>query len=202
MDNAVDPAVLLTLHSRLLAGDRVASGTLCGILLAPLQAELQRRFPGTDDQVISDGVIDAVLDYCTRPGQFDLDRTVPLDRFLATAAWRNIDNLLRGETRRKIREQKAGRKKREPDDALDPAAGNTQRADAEQAEKTMTAMLSVLIDPKDREMLVLRAQGVRSTAAYARILEITHLPLKEQRVAVKRHKERIIRFLRRKGFAP
>jgi RNA polymerase sigma-70 factor, ECF subfamily len=190
---------LMTLHERLLRGDRLASEELARLQLPPLQEEIARRFPRADEQLVSDGVIDAVLDYCASPHQFDPGKDVPLDRFLATAAWRNVDNLLVGARRRRRREQKAGGEKREADVAFDPAARNIRREEEEECAARRTAILAALDDPKDKEIMALRLDGVRDTAAYARILTITDLPVQRQREEVKRHKDRITRFLRRKG---
>ena len=164
--------------------------------------EVARKFPRTDEQLVADGVIDAVLDYCTRPQQFDASHDVPLDQFLSAAAWRNVSNELRGERRRKQRERKVGGKKRESDVALDPAAGNIRQEELQELEEKRKAMLAALDDPKDKEMMALRLNGVRDTAAFARVLEITHLTERERREEVKRRKDRVVRFLRRKGLLP
>jgi hypothetical protein len=149
--------------------------------------------------LVSDGVIDAVLDYCARPHQFDATQGVPLDRFLATAGWRNVDNLLRGERRRKQRERMVGSEKREADVAFDPVAGKIRQEELRELEARKAAMFDALEDPKDKEILALRLQGVRETAAFARVLGITHLPLERQRQEAKRHKDRISRLLHRRG---
>jgi RNA polymerase sigma-70 factor, ECF subfamily len=199
MHDPPDQDSLLILHERLLRGDRLASEELARLVLPPLEEGIARRFPRADEQLTSDGVIDAVLDYCASPQQFDAGKNVPLDRFLATAAWRNVDNLLIGERRRRQREKKAGGGKHEADVALDPAARNIHREEEEQCAVRRDAILAALDDPKDKEIMALRLDGVRDTAAYARILSITDLPIQRQREEVKRHKDRITRFLRRKG---
>src|SRR3982750_286115 len=99
-----DAQLFLALNKRLLEGDRVAPAELMEVLLPRLIREMQGKFPKTDPHLVSDGVTDALLDYCARPAAFDWKRGVPLDRFLAKAGWRNIANLLRGEQRRKVRE--------------------------------------------------------------------------------------------------
>jgi RNA polymerase sigma-70 factor (ECF subfamily) len=164
--------------------------------------EIRRRFPGEDEQLVNDGVIDAVLDYCAYPTQFDAARDISLDRFLAAAAWRNVANLRTGERRRKQRERKVGSKKREADVAFDPVARNIRQEDLRQLEEKKAAMFTALDDPKDKEILRLKLDGVRDTASYARVLDIMHLLLDRQREEVKRHKDRIMRFLRRKGLLP
>src|SRR5437899_1757123 len=102
-----DTQSLIPLHHRLLEGDPVASEEVTTALLFRLVHEMQRKFPQTDVHLVSDGVTDALLDYCAKSAAFDPKRGVPLDRFLAKAAWRNIANLLRGERRRKVREEKS-----------------------------------------------------------------------------------------------
>src|SRR5437868_5362322 len=94
MRDPPDPDTLRALHQRLVGGDRLASEELSRLLLPSLLEDIARRFPRVDEQLISDGVNDAVLDYCACPAQFDVSRNVPLEEFLATAAWRNVDNLL------------------------------------------------------------------------------------------------------------
>lgn len=202
MRDPPEPDTLHQLHERLLAGDRLASEELSRLLLIPLSQEIGKRFPKVDEQIVSDGVIDAVLDYCTCPGKFDISRDVPLERFLAAAAWRNVDNLLIGERRRKFRERKVGSKKREADVALDPVARNIRQEELQELNEKEAAMYAALDNPKDKEILRLKLDGVRDTASFASVLGITHLPVALQQEEVRRHKDRIVRFLRRKGLLP
>jgi hypothetical protein len=152
--------------------------------------------------MIRESVIDAVFDYCTNPQRFDAGRGVPLDRFLATAAWRNVDNLLVAERRRKLRERQAGGKKREADVGLDPVARNIQQEEQKEAEQKRQALFAALKTQQDRDMLALWLDGVKDTREYARVLNITQLPFEQQKDEVYRNKERIIRFLRRRGLLP
>ncbi len=202
MGDALDRDTLRLLHGRLLHGDRLASEELARAVLASLSGELRRKFRYADPHLVADGVIDAVIDYCARPQQYDAALGVPLDRFLAAAAGRNVLNLLRGERRRKDRERLVGRQRREADVGFDPVAGNICQEEREHLEAKRAAMLQALNDPRDRDILDLRLQGVRDTAPFARILGLTHLPPAEQRSEVRRRKDRIVRFLRRKGLLP
>jgi RNA polymerase sigma-70 factor, ECF subfamily len=202
MGQPLEPDPLLKLHHRLLNGDRVASEELCQHVLDTLFAKMTGKFPGKDDQVIFDGVIEAVLDYCERPQQFDVNRRIALESFLATAAWRNISNLLRGEHRRKAREKTAGSEKSEASVVLGTSAGNDLQERQRQTDEKIATLLAALENPMDRAVLSLRLEGERSTAAFARILNVTHLPPHEQRAEVKRHKDRIMNYLRRKGLQP
>jgi len=202
MRDPPDRDTLCALHARLVSGDRLASEELSRRVLPALVEELVRKFPRADEHLIRDGVIDAILDYCTNPQRFDTGREVPLDRFLAKAAWSNVDNLLVAERRRKQRERRAGEKKREADVGLDPLARNIQQEEQEQAEQKRQALFAALKTPRDREILALWLDGVKDTREYARVLHITHLPFEQQKDEVYRNKERIIRFLRRKGLLP
>src|SRR5688572_19819462 len=96
-----------TLHEQLLRGNPSASEALISALLEPLVSATQARFPTTDPQTVADGVIDALLDYASRPESISVLSAVELRNALSTAAWRNVANLLRGEKRRTIREAKA-----------------------------------------------------------------------------------------------
>ena len=92
MPGGDDSAQLLELHRRLLTGDRTASEEVVRLLHAPLTQEISAQFRHTDQHIIWDGVIDAMLDYCARPQQFDAERGISLKRFLRLAARRNVVN--------------------------------------------------------------------------------------------------------------
>ena len=194
-----DRATLEALHTRLCGGDRVASEQLVRLLLPYLSAAVAEGCPRIDEQLINDGVVDALLDYCATPAQFDATRGVPVESFLRTAARRNVANALRGERRRKERERKVGNEKHELTVADDPVAGNIRQEDLARLSERREAILVALTSPTDRDVIVLWLDGVRDSSAYAALLHITHLPTDEQRAEVEREKERILRFLRRRG---
>jgi DNA-directed RNA polymerase specialized sigma24 family protein len=199
MPGGDNSAQLLELHGRLLAGDRTASEEVIRLLHASLTQEVSAQFRHTDQHIIWDGVIDAVLDYCARPQQFDAERGVSLKRFLRLAARRNIVNILRGEQRRKVREEVAGHAWAVSSVELDPAAGNLlQQEEATQRQRQQVALTQALQNPHDQQLLALRLQGVRRTKAFAEVLGITHLPIEAQRREVKRAKDRIDKILRRR----
>jgi RNA polymerase sigma-70 factor (ECF subfamily) len=198
MPQSHDPTQLLALHRRLLAGDRIASEEVIGLVLLSLIQEVSSKFRQTDEQIIWNGVSDAVLDYCARPHQFDESRGVPLDRFLQKAAWRNVANSLRGENRRKAREEKAGQEYVESVVELDPVVGNLlQQEENVRRHQQQTKLMNTFQNPKDQQIMVLRLQGERRTEAFAKILGISHQPMDVQRREVKRAKDRIDKILRR-----
>lgn len=191
MPNTVDPDALAGLHTRLLRGDRVASEEIITLLLAPLSGEVGAKFPFTDPHVVCDGVIDALLDFCAKPSAFDPARGVPIQRYLAKAAWRNLANSVRGEKRRKAREQKAMDEPGNKTVELHPRAGNSNQNDCGSQTEKYQDLMKALDSSVDQEILKLRLQGERRTAAFAQILGISHLPASDQRREVKRAKDRI-----------
>jgi DNA-directed RNA polymerase specialized sigma24 family protein len=195
MPERYDSAQLRTLHRRLCNGDRTAPEEVARLLLPPLVQEISRQFSQTDEHVIWDGVSDAILDYCAQPDSFDEKRNVPLDRFLRIAAWRNVANAVRGEKRRKAREEKAVHAYGEPSVELESAVGNLLQQ--EKDEQHQTKLMNALQSETDQQILALRLQGERRTEAFAKILGISHMSVNDQRRAVKRAKDRIDKLLRR-----
>ena len=197
-----EPQTLLVLHECLRQGDRLASEVLISVLLEPLVREMERKFPRTDPHQVCDGVTDALLDVCSRPGTFDPGRSVPLDRFIAQAAWRNIRDTLRGEKRRKVREEKASDLSVENLVALPPPAANSEESLSQRWRQQTDDLMRTLDNPMDRKILELKLAGVRRTDEFAQVIGITHLPIAEQRRAVKRAKDRIDVQLKRKAKGP
>jgi len=193
-----DAQLLLALNKRLLEGDRVASAELTQILLPRLIREMQGKFPKTDHHLVSDGVTDALLDYCARPTVFDWKRGVPLDRFLAKAGWRNIANLLRGEARRKVREAVSAELTAEDVVELYPASGNPFQNEQLDAKQELEKLAHLLPNETDRKLLDLKAMGERRTERFAQIMGIAHLPIEQQRREVKKAKDRIDKVLERR----
>ncbi len=194
---------LLAFHRRLCDGDRTASDEFAELVLKLLVDQVARRYPRTDEQIIWDGVSAAFLDYCGRPHQFDAGHGVPLDRFLRTASWRNVANILRSNVRRRTHEAEAARAYATVTVELDPVVGNLlQQEENAQLHQWEEDLMNLLQDPRDRQILALRLQGERSTEAFAEFLGVSHLPIAAQRREVKRAKDRIDKILRRKGGRP
>jgi DNA-directed RNA polymerase specialized sigma24 family protein len=194
---------LLAFHRRLCDGDRTASDELAELLLDPLAERISRQFPRADEHLHYQAVADALLDYCARPQQFDEGRGVPLASFLLMTCRRNMLNLLRGETRRRTHEGQAAQMSAPSIVELDPVAGNLlQQEENAQRHQQEEDLMNLLQDPKDQQILALRLEGERRTAAFAAILGVSHLPIEAQRRAVKRAKDRIDKILRRKGSHP
>jgi RNA polymerase sigma-70 factor (ECF subfamily) len=201
MADAFDREVLRGFHKRLLAGDR-STNDFATLILPFLAAEIGRKFPRLDEQLVQDGVIDAFLDFCSHPDQFvEGDEGRSLESFLLGAAWRNVANLYESTRRRTARERRAAGRKKEIDVALDPAERSIRQEDEKRNSADLAEILEPLA-PKDREFLTLQLNGVRKTEAFAKLLGIENLPIEQQRKEVKRHKDRIRGILKRKGLLP
>ncbi len=88
-------------HNRLVAGDRVASEELAGLLLDPLVARLRRRWPRwKHTDVLYDAAVDVVLDYLQAPERYDPGGG-PLLRWLEIAAHRYLTNAYRSARQRR-----------------------------------------------------------------------------------------------------
>jgi RNA polymerase sigma-70 factor (ECF subfamily) len=199
MPPRLDSSQLLEFHHRLCDGDRTASEELAELILEPLVDAVSRRFSRIDGQTVCDGVVEAFLDNCARPHQFDAGREVPLDRFLRIASERNVANLLRGDARRRAREETAHSENLAIVE-FNPTVGNIiQQEETRALQRQQEDMMKRLSDPRDRQILALRLQGERRTEAFAEILGISHLSSEAQRREVKRAKDRIDKILRRHG---
>jgi RNA polymerase sigma-70 factor, ECF subfamily len=153
--------------------------------------------------MLYEAVTKAFLDYCAQPHRFNVERGVPLHLFLLMASRYDMLNLLRGEARRKAHEEEAGHLYAISAVELDPVVGNLlQKEENEQRHQLEDEMMSLLQDPRDRQILALRLKGERRTEAFAEILGISHLPIEAQRREVKRTKDRIDKILRRHGGRP
>lgn len=146
-----DAEPLLALHKRLLHGDRVAPEELAELLLERLTTEVARQFPHTDIHIVYDGVADVLLDYCAKPVGFDTTRSVPLDRYLSQAAWRNVANSVRGEKRRKAREEKSVQDTETKIVELHPSVGNHNQNEEQLQQERLAALMqsrSLMMLPK------------------------------------------------------
>lgn len=188
---------LLMLHNRLVDGDRTVTEEIASILLSPITQAVARRFPRTDEQVIWDGVIDAIFDYFDKPHQFDLTRGVPLSGYIKSISEHKVMNLIRSETRLKEREARYEALNLRLSVELDPSAENIQKESLSEHKLQVRELFNLLDNPTDQKVLELKLRGERATKAYADVLGLSHLPKEAQRKEVKRVKDRIDKKLQR-----
>jgi DNA-directed RNA polymerase specialized sigma24 family protein len=159
---------------------------------------IARQFAQVDPHWPFQVVADALMEYGARPAQFDEGRGVSLVAFLLMACRRNMLNLLRGEARRRRYEGQYAQMCAAVVVELDPLLGNLLQDESRaQLARREQSCMDVLEATQDQKILALQLQGERRTTAFAAILGISHLPMKDQRLEVKRAKDRIDKKLRR-----
>ena len=188
----------LALHLRLIAGDKTASDESVARWLPELVQRLayrNRSVAARDEQLITSAALDALFDYTLDPQKYDAARS-SLGYYLFNAAQRDLINAL---AREKTQSRQAS-----SIHLVEFSLGDGNDIEDELVEKVdaaalMERVLEEITDPLDRRMLVLMLQGERATAAYAAVLGVEDLPEHEQRITVKRHKDRISKRLERLG---
>jgi DNA-directed RNA polymerase specialized sigma24 family protein len=98
-------ADLLGLHAQLVAGDRQAFEALVERIFRPLLQEVMHQFSRLDEQIVCDGVVDAVLAYGRSPSCYDPTQGVSLPHYLRVLARRKVLNRQRTELREQSRQQ-------------------------------------------------------------------------------------------------
>jgi hypothetical protein len=200
MDGAAHPTAteIAVLHERILIGHPEAVEALIERLLPILTALVQRSFPRASEDLVVDGVEDALLEYAKAPQKFDRSRGVPLLVFLRLAAVRNVSNLVRGDSRRRALERKLA-------EQAQPAGWTMPLDQSDSSDDGLTdsiqAVLATSTDPEEQAVVALWLKGERRADPLGRALGIGHLPIDEQRRDLKRLKDRlrnrIKRFLRK-----
>jgi hypothetical protein len=184
---------LLEIHERILQGSPEALEDLAGRLLPVLCGHLRNRFRRAPEEFLVDAVEDAILEYAMHAHRFDVSRGTPLDRFLYHAAWRNVVNLLQAESKRKAREARYSAEaiRLKPDD------GEPDTLHQNATDRGVRVLVQVA-GKTERSAFLLWLRGERRTEILARALGLSHLEPQDQRGAVKRFKDRLVKRLLRR----
>jgi DNA-directed RNA polymerase specialized sigma24 family protein len=177
-------------HEQALSGDDTAVDWIVAELLAPLRYQLRKGFSTAPKDWIHDAVVDALLEYRTRPGRYDMSRGISLSRYLLFAARRNLINRLSSEARR------GGHETTVPADRLPEPAVHAPQAVSGESSATIPIPENDFSEP-ERIVLQLWRTGERRTRIYAQALKLSSLPANEQRIHVKRIKDRVVQRVRR-----
>ena len=197
------PDPYLSIHRRLLEGDPTAPSDLAEQVLQPLLTRMRRRHPELAyDTLLDDAVVDAVLSYAERPGQFDPGKS-PLLAYLSMSAKGDILNALARRTKRERREVALQVVEDSPD-ARKRLLENGHLASADdivigrfESERLAQHIQAAARSPHDRVVLELLVDGERSTARFAAVLGVDHLEATEQKRIVKQVKDRLKKRLER-----
>jgi hypothetical protein len=169
--------------------DRLATSAFTREYFSQLADWLEDRFPRVDPDLVQEAAGEALVNFFKDPDKFDASRG-SLIGYLRMAAKRDLLNLLR-------RELRQGIKTSDPV-ALDELAGNKRRCDLLHVDD-FPALVAVRdsLSVKDRAVYDLILQGERKYRPFAAILELTDRPAEEQRMEIKRAKDRILARFRR-----
>jgi DNA-directed RNA polymerase specialized sigma24 family protein len=173
------------LHALMMAGDVTAPARIAEFFL-PL---LIKRFTSkkVDQELVDTAVADALLSYFKSPAQYDPGK-LPLGKFLFMAARGDLKNML---SRRAKEVERFGFT-----ESVELGASSSELCDEKSTDK-LPAILNVLDNETDKQIVTLMAEGVRQKAAYAAVLGNSKLPPKEQAKIVKRNKDRLMKLLQR-----
>jgi hypothetical protein len=194
----------LVLHQRLLAQDPTAARDAAAAYLESLivwLAETNRRVP---EDIRIQAAEDAILALIRRPESYCPGEQT-LKVYLRMSARGDLRNILhkearhnRGRTPWKVVELSPDAGKylgRADDPSLSLCVAEERQRVYEAIPDSVTQGLS----ETDRRALALIVQKERRTAVFAELYGLQHLPAKEQRTEVKRHKDRLKNLLKRAG---
>ncbi len=169
---------ILILHQRLLAQHSYAAEAVIERLLPVLIHLIRRIFTRTDEDLIVNAVEDALLEYTSRPEQFDRSRGVPLLAFLKMAATRNATNLVRAESRRLKKEQSL----RADSDASPAASLPEATSDEAHDPAILRSAVARIVRSDEKRAVALWLKGERRTEPLAAALGISELPADQRRL--------------------
>lgn len=201
---------MLELHRALCAGDPTAPARLADLLILTLTE--RARVSGADVHQVESACGLTLARYFQEPNRYDPERG-PLLAWLAKDVRGDILNELSSATAQheRLEGKRTGGEVVElrpgqrnvfqdraqvypvEDDALDRADPHDLTPESLEAIRRELRSL----EPSERAVAELIGAGVRETAAYSEVLGITHLPVEQQRAAVKREKDRIGKRLER-----
>jgi DNA-directed RNA polymerase specialized sigma24 family protein len=189
----------ITLHKQLLnKTDNRVTAELSEVFLPLLISDLRRRFPNLrDPHLVQTVATDTLITYFEHPERFDSAKG-SLIGYLYMDAYGNLRNIL-------MQQQIfVELHPHVPEHEVAAAIGgdDPEQELIEKSSPLVQRMLEHLTDPTDRELVLMMMDGVRETSAYAEALSIQDRPIDEQVHAVKQHKDRLKKALRRKVAPP
>jgi hypothetical protein len=199
------PAVTdaLAIHARLCEDDPVASADLAMAYLDVLTHWLITTHPRVDPHLCCQAAEDAILSLIKNPQSFKPDKS-PLDAYLRMSARADLRNALSRERRHSKRREtlevvELVSSSRNPhQDAGDPALiVERDEEDREALTRAVPLAIEQGFTREEQRVFELMLKGERRTDAFARALAITDLPEPDQRIEVKRTKDRIKRRIQR-----
>jgi RNA polymerase sigma factor (sigma-70 family) len=191
----IDPALLLTIHKRLVLQDPTASADLFLRAYEPLVGFIIKNFrrSGIDEDQARDLAVSALVRLVAEPQRFDPERA-GLFGYLCMDVGGDAKNLIA---------QTANRRRKFSDysvevEALGGKSYETRPEVGIDARRIMDKHLDDLVkEPRDRQVLDLLLADEKEYDVYARALGIEGLPEPQRSAEVKRRKDRIEKRLHR-----
>ena len=149
----------------------------------------------------------AIMSLCRKPASFDPSRSKadrPLFAYLQMSAQRDLQNLLKKETRHWQTRVSLESVEQSPDGGKylgredDPSVPLALREESEQAERQVLTAIRAGLSDGEQRCLELLIDGERKTSAFAQALGIEQLPKEDQKVEVKKVKDKLKKRLERK----
>lgn len=190
-------------HQRVLARDPVAFSQLAESLYASLVRDTgararSRAGRAVDMMLVEESVGEALLDYNDTPERYDPEQA-PLYSYLVMAAYRDFQNAESKERRHAQRQATLAGEDSAEMDVPDGRSELDSLLNRISAEEWWSLVEGTFSDPTDRQLVIMLANGVRSTDSYARVLGISELAAGDQAREVKKAKDRLLKRLRRLG---
>lgn len=183
------------LHNRLISGDVIVSAELAEFFMPLMICRLNRGFQNIDDpHLIETSVVDALMDYLTKPNQYDPNRG-NLFSFLILKAKSDLLNYLRQNKKDQSFLNLAEIVELEEDSSvygvelIDDIDIETIVID--KLSPIWNRLLAIIPDEKDQEIVKLMMNCVRETEIYAEVIGIQNLPDEVQFRIVKQNKDRL-----------
>ena len=189
------------LNNRLISGDVIVSAEIAEYFMPLLIGKLNRVFQNIDDpHLIETAVIDTLMDYLSKPNQYDPNRG-NLFSFLILKAKSDLLNFLSPKKIDQVRVDLAEIVELDNDSSV----YGVELIDEMDVEELITNNLSsiwnrlssIIPDRTDQEIVKLMMDGIRETDVYAEVMGIQNLPDDERSRIVKQNKDRLKKVIQR-----
>jgi hypothetical protein len=194
------------LHQRLLEEDPTAPAALAEQLFVNVRNEVRARVRSeaakanrvSDESLADESAADAILIYAQDPSEYDPERS-PLLRYLVMAAYRDYQNAIAKEERRRRHLKSLTEYEVLAEDEIDDAQDLDQIAGRLDAQSLRERILSRFHDELERRLVSLILDNTATAEECALVLGIQYISPEDQRREVQRTKDRITKRLRRRG---
>jgi RNA polymerase sigma-70 factor, ECF subfamily len=197
----------LALHQRLLARDPTASNDLADAYLETLAVWLGETDAAAPEDARMEAAEDAILSLIRNPESYSPERQT-LEVYLRMSARGDLRNLLRKERRHSKGQTPWTGVELSPDAGKylgrneDPALSLRIADEKQSIASAIPDSIRRKLSETDQNALELIVHNERRTSVFAELYGLAHLPAREQRSEVKRHKDRLKNMLKRAGRAP